>query len=190
MRRLFFVFAACMMAVTMMAEGHMKFKGVEIDGTPQEFIQKLKAKGFTYVGKEGGSDMMLGDFAGFKECVVGIVSSNNKVAKVAVIIPDESNSWKMLYGKYSSLKEMLTTKYGEPSVDKEEWQGYGGKPRDDNSCMHELRMNRATIGAYYETAEGDIELVILYLNGVCGVMITYYDSINFKSAVNSAMEDL
>lgn len=190
MKRLFFFLAVALLAVNVFAEGHLKFKGVEINGTPQEFIQKLKAKGFTYIGKESGSDMLLGDFAGFKECVVGVVSFSDKVAKVAVIIPDESNSWNLLYNKYSSLKEMLTQKYGEPSVDKEEWQGYRGKPNDDNSCMHELRMNRANIGSSFMTRDGDIELVILSLNMQCCIMLTYYDAINYKAAFNSAIDDL
>ena len=120
----------------------------------------------------------------------GVASFADKVAKVAVIIPDDSNSWNLLYGKYSSLKEMLTQKYGEPTSDKEEWQGYGGKPRDDNSCMHELRMNRANIGSYFETPVGDIELLILSIKMQCCVMLTYYDAVNYKAAVNSAMEDL
>ena len=190
MKRFFIFLIAAILAVGVMAENHMKFKGVEIDGTPQEFVQKLKAKGFTYMGKESGSDMLLGDFAGFKECVVGVASFADKVAKVAVIIPDDSNSWNLLYGKYSSLKEMLTQKYGEPTSDKEEWQGYGGKPRDDNSCMHELQMNRANIGSYFETPVGDIELIILSIKMQCCVMLTYYDAVNYKAAVNSAMEDL
>lgn len=190
MKRLFILLVAVLIAANICAEEHMKFKGVEIDGTPQEFVQKLKARGFTYIGKESGSDMLLGDFAGFKECVVGVASFSNKVAKVVVIIPDDSNSWNLLYGKYSSLKEMLTQKYGEPSFDKEEWQGYGGKPKNDSSCMHELRMNRANIGCNFATPYGDIELVIMSLKMQCCVMLTYYDAINYKAAVNSAMDDL
>lgn len=178
------------MTASVWAEGHMKFKGVEIDGTPQEFVQKLKEKGFTYIGKEGSSDILYGDFAGYNECVIGVASYADKVAKVTVIISDDSNSWSLLYGKYSSLKEMLTQKYGKPSVDKEEWQGYRGKPNNDNSCLYELRMNRANIGSEFKTPAGDIELVILSIKMQCCVMLTYYDSINYNDARNSAIEDL
>ena len=189
-KRLFFILVAVMMVTSIQAEGHMKFKGIEIDGVPQEFVQKLKAKGFTHIGKENGSDMLLGDFAGFKNCVIGVASYADKVAKVAVIIPDDSNSWSLFYGKYASLKEMLTQKYGEPSADEEEWQGYEGKPKDDNSCMHELKMDRAKIGSYFETPEGNIELLILSIKMQCCIMIAYYDAVNYKAALDSAMEDL
>ncbi len=85
---------------------------------------------------------------------------------------------------------MLTTKYGAPSVDKEEWQGSRGKPQDDNSRMHELRMNRVNINSVFDTPEGNIELAIINFNGAQGVMLTYLDAINSKATYNSAKEDL
>lgn len=189
MKRLLFVFVACIIAATIMAEGHMKFKGVEIDGTPKEFVQKMKEKGFTYVKNDEGTEMMMGDFAGNKNCIIGIVSSNNKVAKVSVVIPDETSTWSILYNKYVTLKEMLTKKYSEPSIDKEEWQGYS-TPRDDNSKMHELRMNRATIGAYYEMPEGSIELSLFSMQMQCCILLSYYDAANQQTAIDDAMDDL
>ena len=80
-------------------------------------------------------------------------------------------------------------KYGKPSIDKEEWQSYN-TPRDDNSRMHELRMNRATIGAYYELPEGSIEISLFNISMKCGVLLCYYDAVNQKSAMDKAMEDL
>jgi hypothetical protein len=189
MKRLLNFFVAVCMTASVLAEGHMKFKGVEIDGTPKEFVQKMKEKGFTYVKNDEGTEIMLGDFAGNKSCILGIVSSNNKVAKVSVIIPDETSTWSILYNKYITLKEMLTKKYGEPTIDKEEWQSYSA-PRDDNSKMHELKMNRATIGAYYEMPEGSIEISLFSMQMECCVLISYYDAVNHQSAINNAMEDL
>ena len=189
MKQLFSILATVIMTVDVMAEGHMKFKGVEIDGTPKEFVQKMKNKGFTYVKNDEGTELMMGDFAGEKNCIIGIVSSNNKVAKVSVIIPDETSTWSLLYHKYSTLKEMLTKKYGEPTIDKEEWQGYT-TPRDDNSKMHELRMNRATIGAFYELPEGSIEISLFSMQMQCCILISYYDSANQQTAIENAMDDL
>ena len=45
MKRLFILIVAAMMTVSMMAEGHMKFKGVEIDGTRTQFVSQLSKKG-------------------------------------------------------------------------------------------------------------------------------------------------
>ena len=48
MKRLFFIFAAVVMTVSMMAEGHIKFKGVEINGTKEQIIAQLGNKVATY----------------------------------------------------------------------------------------------------------------------------------------------
>ena len=40
MKRFFIFLIAAILAVGVMAENHMKFKGVEIDGTPQETESK------------------------------------------------------------------------------------------------------------------------------------------------------
>ena len=33
---------------------HMKFKGIPIDGTLNSFVQKLKDKGYTFIGQQDG----------------------------------------------------------------------------------------------------------------------------------------
>ena len=189
MKKLFTFLAAVMVAVSMMAEGHMKFKGVEIDGTPEEFVSKMKAKGFVYTGNQDGIETMVGDFATYKNCVLYLTSLENKMVKVSVIFPDEADTWSLLYNKYTTLKDLLTTKYGKPVIDKEEWQSYS-RPRDDDSKLHELKMNRATIGARYELTEGSIEISLLSVQMQCCVILIYADAANQRSAIEKAMEDL
>ncbi len=196
MKKLFFILVAFIISAYVMAEGHLKFKGVEMTGTPQEFVQKLKDKGLTFIQDENGTYTMLGEFATFKDCVVAITTSDNKVVKVSVIIPDETLSWNILYGKYVALKEMLTSKYGAPKKEKEEWQNNDGlfgnakKPTDDNSKIHELMMNRARIGTIYEVPEGIIELTLFSMDMHCCVLLNYYDAINQKTLMNKAINDL
>ena len=42
---------------------HMKFKGIPIEGTLDSFVQKLKSKGFTYLGQQDGMALLKGEFA-------------------------------------------------------------------------------------------------------------------------------
>ena len=44
---------------------HLSFKGVPIDGTLNEYVSKMKAAGFSYLGTQEGAASLLGDFAGF-----------------------------------------------------------------------------------------------------------------------------
>lgn len=119
-----------------------------------------------------------------------IVSVGNEVVRVNVVFHEQS-SWSPLYENYTSIKEMLTQKYGDPAIDKEEWQGYRGKPTDDNSCMHELNMDRAKIYCGYETENGSINLQIVkmsYANFV--VLLSYFDNESQERLRNNAIDDL
>ena len=49
MKKLFLFFVVLCMSHFMMGQEHMKFKGVEIDGSLSEMVTKLKAKGFVYL---------------------------------------------------------------------------------------------------------------------------------------------
>lgn len=190
MKRLFLFLLPFLMTVNVMAEGHLKFKGVEINGTPKDFVQKLIEKGCKFITKEDEIYLLIGDFASYNNCEIGVMAFDNMVTKVAVQLPGGVDSWSVLYNQYTTLKDMLTQKYGQPVIDVEEWQGYGGKPTDDNSCMHELRMDRAKIGCGFQTTNGSIELVMLSMKMECRVWLTYTDAMNTNTVMDSAMEDL
>ena len=186
--------AVLMMCLAAMAWGqsdHLTFKGVPIDGTLSEFSAKLQQKGVMYMGQENGIAMFSGEFAGYRDCLIGAVSSTGTevVCKVAVIFSDR-DTWSALYGNYSSLKDMLTLKYGSPSSCTERFDGYSN-PTDDNSKMYEVKFDRCKYLTRWETDKGDIELYIEH-NDVskCYVMLVYWDKINYEKTKSSAMDDL
>ena len=170
---------------------HLTFKGVPIDGKLSEYILKMKQNGFTHIGTEDGVAMLRGDFAGYKDCIVGVATLKQKdlVSKITVIFP-ERNSWSSLASNYFSLQEMLTEKYGEPSEIVEKFQTYS-EPKDDNSKMHEVGMDRCKYYTIYETEKGSIELSIGN-NGFRSafVMLSYYDKINSDIIKAKAKDDL
>lgn len=169
---------------------HMAFKGVPINGTLNEFVGKIKQKGFSLVGTEKGVAILTGDFASFKGCTVAVYEhESGLVNRVGVIFP-ERNIWSLLYSDYSSLKEMLTQKYGKPSEEIEEFQGYTA-PHDDNDRMHEVMMDRCKYICDFTTENGVVELRIAH-NGVteCFVVLVYVDAENEKKVKSSAIEDL
>ena len=169
---------------------HLKFKGVSIDGTLNSFVNKLKAKGFTYVGKQDGVTLLGGDFASYKNCLVGITTYQGKdlVCKVVVIFPNK-DTWSALSNNYFTLKELLTQKYGEPTTIIEEFQGY--EPDSDYSKMHKVKFDECKYGSVFETDNGFIELIITHIDiDTCFVMLSYTDKINSETITDSAIEDL
>lgn len=170
---------------------HMTFKGIPIDGTLNEFTSKLKSDGFDHVGTEDGSAILLGDFAGYKQCLIGAVTLQQKdlVSQVTVIFP-ENETWSDLSSNYFYLKELLTEKYGEPEKVVEKFEGYS-EPREDESKMHQIRFDNCKYITDYQTTDGYIELKIDHESvSSCFVRLTYVDKINSSIIREKAKGDL
>lgn len=169
---------------------HLTFKGVPIDGTLREYTSKMEKNGFTQMGTEDGVSILKGDFASYKNCVIGVATLKQKdlVSKITVIFP-EQDTWSGLSSNYFSLQEMLTEKYGKPSDTEERFDGY--EPRDDNSKMLDVKMDRCKYYTTYETGKGTIQLSIEH-DGVtsCYVLLAYYDKINSEIIKKNALGDL
>lgn len=172
------------------SSAHLTFKGVPIDGTLNEYVLKMKQNGFTHTGTKDGIAVLKGDFASYKNCSVYVVTLKQKdlVSKITVAFP-ECDTWSSLSHDYFLLKEMLTEKYGKPSEIVEKFDGL--QPRDDNSTMHEVMMDRCKYYTTYETEKGSIQLSIEH-DGVisCFVMLAYYDKINGDIIRAKAIDDL
>lgn len=170
---------------------HLSFKGVPIDGTLNEYVSKMKAAGFSYIGEDDGTAILQGDFAGYKSCTVGVstLKNINKVSTIGVIFPSHDD-WSSLESDYVHLKSMLTQKYGTPSEIVEQFQGRT-KPVTNNEKLHELFMDRCTWFTTFETPKGNIQLSLQ--KGEFGqyfVLLKYFDKINTDAIRSAAMDDL
>lgn len=172
---------------------HLTFKGVPIDGTLEEYVSKMKKSGFSHLGTEDGTALLNGEFAGYKNCYVGVSTLKQKdlVHKIAVIFPDK-DTWSTLSGNYFNLKRMLTEKYGKPSdvVEKFDVPSYS-QPRDDQDKMYKVKFDNCKYYSIWETDKGEIQLSIDH-NGVtnCFVKLAYFDKINSEKIKAKAIDDL
>lgn len=190
MRRFLTTIISLIFATSVFAqETHLKFKGVPIDGSLTEFVSKMKTAGFTHISTEDGIAFLEGDFAGHKNCIVGVctVKPLNIVSMIAVIFENEYN-WSDLESDYNTLKGMLTEKYGAPTQVIEEFES---TYLDDDDKLRELRANRGTWESVFETESGDIELLI-HSEGYDSshVALYYRDKINTEKVRKQALEDL
>lgn len=168
---------------------HLTFKGVPIDGNLNSFVSKLKQKGFSLLHSESGTAVLNGDFAAYKNCMVGVYEHESGIVnRIAVMFPNK-DTWARLYGDYSNLKEMLTEKYGEPtSIEEFEQMSYD---MNDNSKMHEVRMGRCRYISDWETNNGTIELRIDHQLSIgCMVILIYADAENDAKVRSKAIDDL
>lgn len=51
MKKIILTLTVLFATINVMAQDHLSFKGIPIEGSMTEFCQKLKAKGFTSVGR-------------------------------------------------------------------------------------------------------------------------------------------
>lgn len=189
MRRVLTTIISLVFATALFAqEAHLKFKGVPIDGSLTEFVSKMKTAGFTHIGTKDGIAILEGDFAGYKNCNVGVytVKPLNIVSMIAVMFENRYD-WSDLESNYNILKELLTEKYGAPTKVVEEFERTN---IDDNDKLHELSMDRGTWASLFETESGDIELLIRSEGLRSSVVLRYRDKVNTEKVRQQALEDL
>lgn len=143
------------------SDEHFKFMGIPIDGTPQEFGEKLQQKGFEYIAENDERLMYKGYFAG-NSCFIGIQSYETPVNSVIVLFNNLDSLYQLFHDK---LKKNLSEKYGEARISKVE----NGKGITN-----------------FIAKNGDILLIMF--NGQ--VSLTYRDSYNFKSRENRIKDEL
>ena len=169
---------------------HLSFKGVPINGTLNHYVQQMRQKGFTLI-KTGKSEAILrGDFAGIKDCEVGVytLDAMDLVSNIGVIFPSQI-TWARLEEDYQSLKRNLTTKYGRPSEIVEKFDDK--YVDDDNDRMYALKFDKCHYYSIWTTDLGDIELSLQrdeYMK--CYVFLKYYDRLNGEAVHKIIMEDL
>lgn len=172
---------------------HLSFKGVPIDGTLNEYVSKMKQSGFNHLQTEDGTAYLNGDFAGYKDCYVGVstLKQNDLVYKIVVVFK-EKDTWSVLSTNYFDLKQMLTEKYGEPSdvVEKFDVESFA-QPRDDQDRFYNVKTDKCKYYSKWQTEKGQIQLKIDHNSSrSCYVTLAYFDKSNGETIKQDALNDL
>lgn len=189
MRKIIFTLSMLFVAINIMAQEHLSFKGIPIEGSMTSFCQKLEAKGFTSIGSENNIAMFTGDFTG-RNATVGVTSTDDgKNVFAVVVLFEASEEWNTLVNTYDYYKDLYTRKYGKPKVSKEKNPALS----DSNTAlMAEVHQGTVTYGSAWEVTGGDIQLSIEKSSGVYEgmVIIRYRDSQNVEEKIQSDLDDI
>ena len=196
MKKLFLTLVISCLAVTAFCQtSHLTFKGVPIDGSLNEYVNKMKAVGFTHIGTDAGVALLRGDFAGYRRCVIGVQTTKpkNLVHEITVVFPQQEE-WDRLEYDYIKIKEMLTTKYGAPAKSKEEFVDtpvYRDITRDDHK-MRELKEGRCEYYSVFKLENGRITLELRDTGYPyeAHIQLWYTDKANELVVEADAMNDL
>lgn len=189
MKKHLLILLLCCFAICGFAQEHLSFKGIPIEGSMTAFCQKLKAKGFTQIGRENNVTMFTGDFTG-RQATVGVAATDdgNSVHSVVVVLFDQSGEWNTLVNTYDYYKELYTRKYGEPTACRE----HNPSRQDSNiSLMYELGQGTVTYASAWNVTGGTIELSIEKAGFSDGmVVVKYRDAQNVETKIQKDLEDI
>ena len=171
---------------------HLTFKGIPITGTVESFAQKMEAKGFRKIDSDKTCVVLEGEFAGYSECNIYVIKIPNRniVHKVAVVFPKES-SWANLEKEYNQFKDMLTNKYGEPSLHSETFKD-GASTFSDAAKMSSLKEGNCDYWTQWKVDNGAIKMdigLMPYTNDGY-IRLVYFDEINDALAQKAKADDL
>lgn len=198
MKKILLVAITLLLSVSLNAqstEEHMKFKGIEMNCSLNEFVLKLKQKGFGSEEKfDDRTSILYGDFAGYRNCKTFVFAgANGQVSHVGIGISDNENDWDILYSQYSNLKEMMLTKYGSPTYSIERFNCLY-QPETDKDKMYYTKRGDCEYETAWKFDNGHIKLLISHLcvnhYDYCYVSMIYVDEQNYVINQDSAIEDL
>ena len=188
-KKLFFLFVAVVMAASVMAEGHMKFKGIELDGSLPAFVSAMRQQKFTLTQQDADVAIMQGVFNGRKSHIyIYTTTSSHKVYYVAVVFDDSGEEWSSIWNLYSTYKDRLQTKYG-----------FYTKQVEENRCsysqddpLYSIRHDQAEYKTVYEGEGGNVMVAIINMSYPIGVQVSlgYLDSQNYALNEAEVIEDL
>lgn len=171
-----------------MAQEHLTFKGIPIEGSMTEFCQKLKTKGFISMGHENNITLFTGDFTG-RKATVGVTATDDGKMFCCNCLFDPSGEWNTLVNTYDYYKDLYTRKYGKPAISKEKNPALS----DSNTAlMAEVHQGTVVYGSAWEVKGGDIQLSIEKSSGIYEgmVMIRYRDSQNVENKIKNDLDDI
>lgn len=173
--------------------GHLRFKGVPIDGSLSVFVRNMKAKGFVVESSANGCAILTGDFAGFKDCEVAVstLTGQDLVAGITVRFADREK-WGEILSDYTALKDLLTQKYGKPASCVEEFENrLPFSKLDDSAKLLKLKMDKCNFTTVFKPANGTVALHMDHVSySECFVTLSYADRNNSASVRQRALDDL
>ncbi len=171
-----------------LAQNHIKFMGIPLEQQLHQFVFQLKQKGF----KDGWNNSleefleqynMKGKFLGIREQDIIIQCVDKTV--IGVIVPYHYESWKEAFNQYSTLKAMLTQKYGKPNKCVEKFLT-NPIPKDDKSKFLAVKSEKCNYSSVFNVDSGRIEVSIsngsnAFPRSLIDVGLEYWDDSPIKT---------
>ena len=168
------------------AQGHLKFKGVEINGTFKTFVANLEKRGCESGENLYGMFLIKADFAGIPMMVYPQTTSQSQTVYAVVAGTSKIEEEVSVYAQYNELKSLLTQKYRE-GIETTIADGYY------RNSINVLERGNATKALLFETENGKIFLYIHKFHSYdedASINIQYIDKANEQLRLREANSDI
>ncbi len=187
MKKIFFLLITLCVCLSISAQEHMKFMGIPLDGTIDNFALKLKAKGVTYDAARSkslppGSKSYNGTFMGEKATFVVYFNTKSKVV-FGVMVDMPFSSTELAYTPFKNIAEQLLKKYPK-AVYQANKNSKGNMDGLSFSIPNETETKR--MGLIIQTLCPSKSL----LDDDCNINLMYTDVENFQKSEEINNEDL
>lgn len=187
MKRIIIFCFATVLCLSLSAQEHFKFKGVEINGSVSSFYNKLKQQIPDLKGTiEDGAGAYTGTFAS-KECSIFCYpNAKGNVYLIAVLFPDD-RSWTSVKNSFLDYCSILTEKYGTPTTKIRRF--YSPYEEGDGYEISAFHQDKATWVNMYDTDNGSVTVCIRpgSTYKAASLVLYYTDTIN-KNVEDQAKE--
>ena len=131
------------------AQNTIKFLGIPVDGTKEEMIAKLQAKGYEY---NASNDLLYGEFNG-RDVSIAIHTVNNRVWRIAVKNPStyEAN----IKIRFNTLFDQFLNNGKYYCID-------GNKLDDTDKISYEMTVNHKRYDAYFGLIDTSVNGIVWY----------------------------
>ncbi len=169
--------------------GHLRFKGVEINGNYKAFSRELVKKGFVVQEATDHGDILRGDFMGHPN-VLTIVYPDSKTQEVVSVgaFLETRDNWQSMLSAFENAVETYKKKYGEP--DKYVTEFLDDSFDSDSWKKFYVSEDKCDYNAIWNTEDGGISIQIQYMLGKYGVLILYLDYQNSTIRNEGILEDI
>ena len=193
MKRSLISFIILFASFACIAQEHLSFKGIPLEGSMKDFCKQLVDKGFESLGSDNNTTLFVGDFTGRNATVGVIADDEGENVYSVVVLFDASGEWKALTNTYNYYKDLYTRKYGKPTtvVENHPELKYSTNP-SNTGLMAEVHQGRVTWGSLWKVTGGEIEITIEKAAGIYegAVVIRYRDAQNEEAKIQKHLEEI
>ena len=174
MKRFTIIFACLLFSVIMIAEQHMMFRSLPIDGDLKTAMKEVKKWGFMGMKIKNVAAMM-GSLDGEDVLLTLIATPETNTLFSVSIIYEGVEQWEEHLARYQSINDLLAAEYGEPTKVLNQWAAPYSM---DNNPIQAFKEQKAIYSSMYSTQGGTVAINMVYIDGKMCTLVAYVDEQN------------